>query len=116
MRAQSRPDLRLRSKSFLLLLRGRGDDAPSRVGIVASRKVGGAVQRNRAKRLIRELFRAHKAIFGVGVDAVFIVTTSPAGLTRAGVEAELLRLSSEVQRGVRRLAEPGRKQHAAGDP
>ena len=29
----------------------------SRLGIVASRKVGGAVARNRAKRLIRQVFR-----------------------------------------------------------
>ena len=30
----------------------------SRIGIVASKKLGGAVVRNRAKRLIREMFRA----------------------------------------------------------
>ncbi|MDE2881887.1 MAG: ribonuclease P protein component [Acidobacteriota bacterium] len=31
--------------------------APPRLGVVASRKIGGAVQRSRAKRLLRELYR-----------------------------------------------------------
>jgi ribonuclease P protein component len=31
----------------------------SRLGIVASKKLGGSVVRNRAKRLIREVFRTH---------------------------------------------------------
>ena len=35
-------------------VRGR---APSRLGVVASRKIGGAVQRSRAKRLLREVYR-----------------------------------------------------------
>jgi ribonuclease P protein component len=33
----------------------------SRIGIVASKKLGGAVVRNRAKRLIREMFRTQSA-------------------------------------------------------
>lgn len=42
----------------------RAGDAPGRrsprLGVAATRKLGGAVVRNRAKRLSRELFRRHK--------------------------------------------------------
>jgi ribonuclease P protein component len=46
----------------------------ARLGIVASRKLGGAVERNRAKRLIREFFRhlAPPAGKAVAVDLVVI--------------------------------------------
>jgi ribonuclease P protein component len=35
-------------------------EGAARLGIAATKKLGGAVQRNRAKRLIREAFRRHK--------------------------------------------------------
>jgi ribonuclease P protein component len=41
-----------------------------RLGIAATRKLGGAVQRNRAKRLIREVFRRNK--IAPGFDVVVI--------------------------------------------
>ncbi len=46
----------------------------ARLGIVASRKLGGAVERNRAKRLIREFFRhlAPPAGKAIAVDLVVI--------------------------------------------
>ena len=40
-----------------------------RLGIAATKKLGGAVQRNRAKRLIREVFRRNKI---AGFDVVVI--------------------------------------------
>ena len=43
-----------------------------RLGIIASRRVGGAVQRNRAKRLIRELFRLNKRSGATGLDIIVI--------------------------------------------
>jgi ribonuclease P protein component len=47
--------------------------APARLGIVASRKVGNAVVRNRAKRLVREAFRSSPDLFSPGTDVVVIV-------------------------------------------
>lgn len=41
-----------------------------RLGIAATRKLGGAVERNRAKRLIREVFRRNKIASGFDVVVV----------------------------------------------
>jgi ribonuclease P protein component len=43
-----------------------------RAGAVASKRVGNAVKRNRAKRRIRELVRTHQHQFSPGQDLVFV--------------------------------------------
>ena len=50
------------SGRYLSILVLRRSGGVSRVGIVATRRLGGATHRNRAKRLIRELFRLNKPI------------------------------------------------------
>jgi ribonuclease P protein component len=42
---------------YLTIIAAPASGPDSRIGIVASKKLGGAVVRNRAKRLIREIFR-----------------------------------------------------------
>jgi ribonuclease P protein component len=54
---------------FVLARDGEGP-AVARLGVAATRKLGGAVVRNRAKRLSRELFRRHKPPTGLDVVVV----------------------------------------------
>ncbi len=48
----------------------------ARLGVVASRRVGGSVVRNRAKRLLREAFRRHRPCFPKGADLVAVARRS----------------------------------------
>ena len=64
-----------------------------RIGIIASRKVGGAVIRNRVRRRIREIFRKHQHQIRSGVWMVIIVSARAARATYAQLEDEYLRLA-----------------------
>jgi ribonuclease P protein component len=58
---------------FMTLLIAPNSCGRDRLGIVASKKLGDAVRRNRAKRLIREVFRQNHPLSGPqGVDVVVI--------------------------------------------
>jgi len=46
-------------------------EQPSRVGLAVPRALGGAVERNRLKRRLREAVRRHRAELGLGWDIVF---------------------------------------------
>jgi ribonuclease P protein component len=66
-------DRSVRTKGrYLTILVAPNDAGTARLGIVASRKLGDSVRRNRAKRLIREVFRRSDFPGRRGVDVVVI--------------------------------------------
>ena len=87
----------------MLILSASVDPGSPRLGITASRKVGNAALRSRAKRLIREAFRATRALWPAGVDLVVIVKRSPGESKLASVISEWLEARPQIERRLRTL-------------
>ena len=65
-------------------------DAQPRLGVITSGKMGGAVARNRARRLLREAFRRHQLELAQPVDLVLVARASIVGKGYAEVERDFL--------------------------
>lgn len=64
--------------------------APTRLGVVVGGKLGNAVVRSRAKRLLREAFRLHQRELAQPVDLVLVARASIVGKPFAAVEKDFL--------------------------
>ena len=84
-----------RSGRLMTMFTREREAGPSRLGIAATRKMGAAVERNRAKRLARELFRHHKP--EGAVDVVVVPRREMLGAPYARLEAEFLSLLTRVK-------------------
>ncbi|MEZ5711420.1 MAG: ribonuclease P protein component [Sphingobium sp.] len=86
---------------FVLLVRDRKDgDAAMRLGITVTKKIGGAVVRNRMKRRFRALARQVLPASGfAGADHVLIGR-------EGGIERDYAQLAGELEKALRKIREP----------
>ena len=81
-----------RSGRLMTMFSRERDAGRARLGIAATRKMGAAAERNRAKRLVREVFRHHKP--AGALDVVVVPRREMLDAPYEKIEAEYLALLS----------------------
>ncbi len=72
------------------------DGGRARLGVSVGRRVGGAVERNRVKRLLREAFAGLAPVLPAGVDFVVVARPSLGDVARARGLAGVQEAMSEL--------------------
>lgn len=67
-----------------------------RVGVVSGRRLGGAVKRNRARRLLREIYRQHKTQLKENIELVMVARPALLELTWSELKREMMRQFAEA--------------------
>lgn len=83
---------------LILWCREGPSGAQPRLGLSVSAKVGGAVRRNRLKRLLREAFRLHRSELASGLEMVSYPRPGVPWITLREAESDLLDLLRQAGR------------------
>lgn len=93
---------RVHTPHFILIVSPRdGGEAPSgdgRLGITVTKKIAGAVGRNRVKRVVREVFRRNRHFFPRAYDLVVIAKSGAPLLGYEDARTELARVRRALAR------------------
>ena len=87
---------RIHGRFMMLFVAPNGSTTP-RFGVAATRKMGSAVERNRAKRLAREMFRRHAV--AAGLDIIVVPRREMLDAPFASLEADYVAALARRDRG-----------------
>lgn len=90
------------------------EDTIRRLGVSASRKIGKAVKRNRAKRLTREVFRRNKYCLSPGVDLVIVVRKGLEEQSYPAIEILFIHELNRIERSREKFSHQGTISFSAG--
>src|SRR5947208_16471164 len=83
-------------KHLVLATLAQGTETPTRIGIIATRRLGNAVSRNAVRRRIREIFRLNQHRIQKGLWLVTIARLSSAAATFDELQRDWLRLAERA--------------------
>jgi|Deesub1362A_J573_1020465.scaffolds.fasta_scaffold00500_6 ribonuclease P protein component len=87
---------RSRADKLLVVYRLANGTDECRFGFTVSRKLGGAVVRNRVRRRLKEICRRHQERFVPGYDYVVVARPMAAQVDYQGLENSLLKLAGNL--------------------
>jgi ribonuclease P protein component len=104
---------RVNTPHFCLLIVAREARATgARLGVTASRRIGNSVLRSRAKRLIREGFRATRDLWPPDVDVVVVARRAPADMKLDAVVSEWRAASRQIGRRIQEARRDRQTRHS----
>jgi ribonuclease P protein component len=101
---------RVHTSHFIVIIRVH-EATRRRLGVTVTKKVGSAVERNRVKRLVREVFRRNRELFPAGCDVVCIAKRGAPRLDYHQVRDQL----SRARGAMHAVARKARRSQQAGE-
>jgi len=99
---------RVHTPHFVVIVSPRAGGGETRLGVTVTKRVAGAVGRNRVKRMVREVFRRHRSHFPGGCDVVIIAKSGAPLLRCDDVQAELAGLRGPLAAAANKVSKSSR--------
>jgi ribonuclease P protein component len=99
-----REGTRVHTRHYVIVVLPRSEGGVRRLGITVTRKIAGAVGRNRVKRVLREVFRRNRSVFPPACDLVVIAKSGAPELGYEAVLSELARVRGPMANAARSAA------------